>query len=462
MRASTIAVIGMLSIGLVGSTLGQEAPAGPKKKPKVQGALREVPAAGTVAQAAPAATRPAAAATKFPYEGVVTGTNVNVRSGNGTNYYPVTRVHAGRRVTVLGEEYGWLKIEPPAGCYSLVDVGFVDTGDNKTGTVNADDVRVRAGSELSSKKYAVQDAAQLSRGAKVTILGEDKEAGFYKIVPPKGALLWIHKDFVRSAAGGPAPAVRKRPNANAAAKVVTTRAVARKGPPARGRASVPKHAALRQLPPSPGRDELDRIEGDLAKERTKPIDLRDLSPMADRLEQVAQTAQDRIAKIYAGQRAKQLRSWMALVGDLKTVRKTSDEVMVNRKPWRVSARPAPLEEQFDVEGELRVSQVFDSKALPRRYRLVDPTKRPARTVAYLELPPESQVDIGRYVGEYVRVRAADRTQLATAGRTIAAVVPAEIDVYTSNDEAKGKGAGAAAGPSVTEVSKTTKKSGGNE
>ena len=46
--------------------------------------------------------------------GTVTGNDVYVRSGFHQNYYPVTKLNKGDKVTVLGEEYGWLKVEPAA------------------------------------------------------------------------------------------------------------------------------------------------------------------------------------------------------------------------------------------------------------------------------------------------------------------------------------------------------------
>ncbi len=45
--------------------------------------------------------------------GVITGDNVYVRSGFSTNYYPVTKLNRGKEVTVVGTEFGWLKILPP-------------------------------------------------------------------------------------------------------------------------------------------------------------------------------------------------------------------------------------------------------------------------------------------------------------------------------------------------------------
>lgn len=155
-----------------------------------------------------AATTSTAVADEFvPFVVEVSADALMVRSGPSRNYYPVTKLSAGDRVQVVGEESGWYAVIPPDDCFSLISRDYVDveTG-GRTGVVNGNAVRVRAGSRLDPKKYAVQQ--KLSRGVEVEILGEDGE-GYYKIVPPQGAVLWLHGDFVTKVdqqllAGGPA------------------------------------------------------------------------------------------------------------------------------------------------------------------------------------------------------------------------------------------------------------------
>ena len=42
--------------------------------------------------------------------GIITGGTINVRSGPGTEYDRVTKVYTGKRVTIFGEENGWVRI----------------------------------------------------------------------------------------------------------------------------------------------------------------------------------------------------------------------------------------------------------------------------------------------------------------------------------------------------------------
>src|SRR6185295_12541250 len=67
-------------------------------------------------------------------------------------------------------------------------------GDGDTGTVNKDDVNVRAGSALNAMKTTVQ--GKLTQGQSVKILGEQDE--YYKIAPPADAFVYVKKDFVTS------------------------------------------------------------------------------------------------------------------------------------------------------------------------------------------------------------------------------------------------------------------------
>lgn len=130
----------------------------------------------------------------FPWEGEVTGTNVYVRSGAGSNWYPTSKLDVGARVLVLEEKFGWYKIVPPTGSFSYVDASMVQrSADGTTGVLTADRVYVRAGSALNARKSASQRV--LSKGATVKIIGEAD--GFYKIAPPQGAALYISKQYVK-------------------------------------------------------------------------------------------------------------------------------------------------------------------------------------------------------------------------------------------------------------------------
>ncbi len=137
---------------------------------------------------------PAGSPPPFPWEGEVTASNVYVRSGAGSNWYPTTKLNNGDRVVVLGEKFGWYQVAPVPGSFSYVDAAMVDRAAGaKKGTIKQDKVYIRAGSSLESRKNATQ--VVLNKGDTVEIQGEAD--GFLKIAPPSGAMLYISKQYVR-------------------------------------------------------------------------------------------------------------------------------------------------------------------------------------------------------------------------------------------------------------------------
>ncbi|MCB9858491.1 MAG: hypothetical protein H6818_22670 [Phycisphaerales bacterium] len=136
----------------------------------------------------------------FPWEGEISGNNVNVRSGEGTRYYATCKLANGDRVLVLGESNGWYKILPPPSSFSYIDKNAVERHTNDIGSVSRDKAYVRAGSHISRRKSRTQ--VILGMGDPVVILGEVD--GFYKIEPPKRAVLFVSREFVT-----PVPADRE-------------------------------------------------------------------------------------------------------------------------------------------------------------------------------------------------------------------------------------------------------------
>ncbi|MCY2951957.1 MAG: hypothetical protein NTU53_08270 [Planctomycetota bacterium] len=143
----------------------------------------------------------------FQFAGIINGNSVKIRSGPSENYYITASVDKGAPVTVVGIKFDWLKIIPPEGSYSLISKTFVSRdGQTNTGTVVGDNVRVRAGSSVTTLKATVQ--CMLKKGAQLTILGEVDE--YYQIKPPADAYLYVHQKFV-----DPTKQLNDKPLANA-------------------------------------------------------------------------------------------------------------------------------------------------------------------------------------------------------------------------------------------------------
>lgn len=362
------------------------------------------------ATAAPPADQPAK---DTGYIGELTGDNVYIRSGPSTNYYPVTKLQAGDRVRVIGQEDDWLAIVPPEGCYSLIADTYVDVGDGVHGVVNGDKVRVRAGSRLQPNQYYASQT-KLSKGAVVEILGHAGEfgvdhQGYYKIVPPAGVKLWISGQYVErvpeellklEAAGKETLLATDSATPAAPASPDTPAAAEPKGPDlATVKARIEEYRAR-----------IEQIDADLKAELAKPLSRRDLQPIIDRFTPLANQNLDEFTAVYAATRIAQIGDMIEMIEALAHVRQLGERVKTDRKAAltaRASIRPAAplIKEGFDAEGELRYSAVYDSPVGPRRFRLVDPSSAVPRTIGYVEIPAEAGIDVTDYVGRIVGVRA---------------------------------------------------------
>lgn len=380
-------------------------------------------------------TQPAAgAARSFPFVGHVSGTNVRVRSGPDTNYYPVAKLTAGDEVTVYSEEYGWMSIAPPKGSYSLIDRSFVDKAADGAGIVNAEDVWVRAGSDMDNNRYAKQ--IKLGKGASVKIIGETEDNSAYKIEPPDGARVWVSSQFIKTANNKAVSAVAT-PAAKSPAKATTpnaanakeaTRELARNLPQNSVSVSTTRPAIF-----GPQSEDLKTIDALIEAEMKKPLTQQTWKPIIEKLRPIARQEEDGVSKAYAEGRIKQLQSkadMIAAIGDINTLQKSSEDehalAAQVRKGITPPAEPV-MDGRVEAHGELRPSQVFDmqSEAMPKRFRLVDPSTD--RTIAYVEAG-DSPIDLNKYLGKYVSVRAQTRRLTSGTVQPISILLPDELAV----------------------------------
>ena len=128
----------------------------------------------------------------FPYVAEITSDNVNIRSGPGTNYYSCGKLNKADRVKVVGSQFGWSRIVPPAGSFSWISTQYVSIDPNNpaVGMVTGDGVRVYAGSENIKPIHSTTVQGKLDRAEKVRLMGEE-EGDYYKIAPPSFAYLWV-------------------------------------------------------------------------------------------------------------------------------------------------------------------------------------------------------------------------------------------------------------------------------
>lgn len=397
-------------------------------------------AAGVAATAwAQSATRPAgpeaAPERSGRQTGVVTGNDVYVRSGSDQNYYPVTKLHRGDEVVVVGEQFGWLEILPPTGTHSLIDKTYVELaeGDDAQGTVNGS-IWVLAGSELNNRRYAKQ--VRLSRGDRVEILGTTSDGAFYKIVPPRGATLWISGDFV-DRSGTAAVARAESPRSPTIERVrpgeldLSAAEPAAPGAPEEEMRPVPSPVVRPPTEPArspetaerPQRDDgrfqmkVNAIEAELAAESAKPIRHQQLQPIIVRLDELAEETNDELTRLYARTRAEQLREHIQMIAAVQELSELQENAIataneIKRERARLVAEQAISVDDIIVRGEIEVSGIYDGVgARPKRWRVVSPSGQVRQTIAYIEVPPGSPIDPVQFYGKFVGIRARERQLL---------------------------------------------------
>ena len=129
----------------------------------------------------------------------VTADNVNLRAKATDKSEVVVQAQLDDQLTVLAVEPEWVQIQPPKNVYFWVHRDFVSNGQ-----VKAKNLRVRAGPGIN---YSI--VGSLIRGDQIETLGEFGD--WLKVVPPKGASLWVSKQLVEIARPEPQRRYTRQP-----------------------------------------------------------------------------------------------------------------------------------------------------------------------------------------------------------------------------------------------------------
>lgn len=154
-------------------------------------------------QAEAEAARQAAAAVDYDTNGsgVITGTEVRMRSGAGTDYTIIGAFDNGETVQVLASAQAdgatWYKVQRSDGSTGWVSADYCslggDTASSSTGTISGTDVRMRASYSTDSDVLGYFD-----NGESVTILDDVTSNGqrWLKVQRSDGSVGWVAADFV--------------------------------------------------------------------------------------------------------------------------------------------------------------------------------------------------------------------------------------------------------------------------
>lgn len=325
----------------------------------------------------------AAAAVSFPYIGEVTGTDVYIRSGPGTNYYRCGKLNAPEKVEVVGSENSWSKIVPPAGCFSWVSKQYIalDANDPGQGRITGDNVNVRAGSEFVSALQSASLQTQLKKGTRVKLLGEEMDE-YYKIVPPQGAYLWVSSEFLKNSgpagkSGGLATGDGTTVEPNAPVKTVSVESE--------------KLKEYRQL------------SRQVALERAKPVAEQNWTDIKAKLTAIADNND-------AGKAARYARLQLENVKGFELARQSGQEIqqqqsqLAQTREQIEAARQEQLAKlgeagKFAIVGKLRPSLLYAKSSKEYRYLILGENNK---VIAYA-LPAESAatMDLSQFFGKKV-------------------------------------------------------------
>jgi uncharacterized protein YgiM (DUF1202 family) len=328
----------------------------------------------------------------FPYTAEITSDDVYVRSGPGTNFYHCGKLKTGDKVKVVGKQFSWSRIVPPAGSFSWISMDYVtiNPADPKVGTVTGDNVRVYAGSDYVKPLYSTTLQGKLSKGEIVKLTGEQMD-DYYKIAAPPFAYLWVSTNFTKAipepvkappVVPTPAPVeIKVEPNEPAEANATV--------------AVVPEPVAAPKSPLERYRELKDQV----AAERAKPADQQNYTDLKKALLEIANDKDAGNAARFSQFVVRQIEGYELALAVTKEVQLQNQQLeKTNAKIEKAKeTRLAEVETmgKFAIVGEFQTYVTYG----PGNYRIVDEA---GKMVCYA-LPDgaASQMDLDGFVGRKV-------------------------------------------------------------
>lgn len=339
----------------------------------------------------------------FPYDAAITADDVYIRSGPGTNFYDCGKFKKGDRVKVVARQFSWSRIVPPAGSFSWIALQYVkiDAANPSVGTVTGDNVRVYAGSDFVKPLYSTTLQDKLNTGDKVKLLGEQMD-GYYKIVPPPAAYLWVSTNFTK-----PAPA---------AAQPAATVSAVEAAPGAKEEPNAPAAVAPAVVTPQSALEKYRELKKLAEAERAKPVDQQDYSSIKKELTEITKDESAGSAARYAQFVLQQVEGYELALVVGKEIQLQSEQLQKVRAGIQKarSTRLAEVEDlgRFAITGELQTYATLG----PGNYRIVD---EEGKMVCYaLPSGPAAQRDLSGLIGHKVGLVGAIEPFKPTAGALV--------------------------------------------
>jgi hypothetical protein len=329
----------------------------------------------------------------FPYVAQITGDNVYIRSGPGTNHYPCGKLNKDDKVTVVGSHFGWSRIVPPPGSFSWISARYLKIApDNPTtGIVTGNAVSVYVGADDREPIRSDRIQLKLDRGENVNLMGERK-GDYYKIAPPSGGYLWVSTRYTKPVGpvGGPPKRITPPPGTG---PVVPTASV--------------EAAKL---------EEFQALQKQMEAERAKPIEQQNYASIKKALQEIAANEQAGKAARYSEFAIGQIHRFELASEVAKTVKLQDAQLQKIRNDIaRAKAtRLMELEDlgRFAAIGQFQISSVY----VEQTYQITDDS---GKIICYaLPTGPASKGDFGKFVGRKVGLVGTIEPHLQTGGALV--------------------------------------------
>jgi uncharacterized protein YgiM (DUF1202 family) len=322
----------------------------------------------------------------FPYAAEITGDDVYIRSGPGTNYYHCGKLNKGDQVKVVGSQFRWSCIVPPSGSFSWISKEYVtiDQNNPSLGSVSGDAVRVYAGSDDIKPIHSTTMQGKLNRSDKVKLMGQET-GGYYKIEPPAFAYLWVSSEYIKPLGPiGEVPATAVMPSAETK---TDTNAV------------VPTKIAVEA-------QELKKyyaLEKQIDAERAKPISEQNYADIKKALDEIANNKDAGKAARYSQFAIKQIESFELAWSAAKEVQRqnTQLEQIKEQIDKACAAKLAEVPDlgKFAVIGQFQTSNIYGPEPEQTHYRIIDDS---GKTICYaLPSGPALQMTLNKFIGRKV-------------------------------------------------------------
>lgn len=340
----------------------------------------------------------------FPYIAEITGDNVNIRSGPGTDYYTCGKLNKTDRVKVVTSKFSWSCIVPPTGSFSWISMQYVSTDPNNPGIgiVTGDDVRVWAGSELLKPIHSTTLQLKLNKNDKVALMGQQQD-DYYKITPPPGAYFWVSTRYTKPL--GPAGQVPLTVESAAETKAGTPVVVTTK---------IPAELILERL------KEYYALEKQIEAEQAKPMNQQNYANIKRALLEIAADKGAGKAARYSAFTVKKIERFELALEVIKAVQ--LHDAQLQRIQDRIDrarvSRLAQVQDlgRFAAVGQFQTSSIYGPEQELKHYRIIDDS---GKTTCYA-LPggSASSTDLGKFIGQKVGLVGTIRPHPQTAGALV--------------------------------------------